>query len=253
MLKALRALRPGPGTYCAAVSSAAQPSADIRIVNCLRCGKDIGNALGSCADCREGQWEGAASQAMREGLSPQRGAVSEMSRPSAPTFVAYGVSLLLVLLAAAVFLQSEYFYYWLKGIPQRTGDKDSFLELTLGRPFTYSGVVFDAGEMPEQLQKAGFGAPLLLMEKGAYNEFGRRFTNSGACPTPYLKEHLTNVTPISNEAFLKVPREKLKGKTIQLSGYRAKINSGVLGNLPFSMGSGAETVVFVSNVTLGAD
>ncbi len=170
---------------------------------------------------------------------------------NAPTIAAFATSILLVLAAAAVFLQSDAFYYWLKGTPQQTGDETSSLRITLGRPYSFSGVVFDAGEMPADLQQAGFGAPLMLMEKGPYLEFGRRFANSNACPTEYLKQFLTVLTPISPDSALKVAPSSLKGREVQLTGFRTRINSGTLKGMPLVFSSGNHDLIYVSKVDLG--
>jgi hypothetical protein len=213
-------------------------------MNCLRCGSDIGEALGLCGSCQSG--------GRPAGGSPGPHAHHLVPLVTAPTIAAFSISILLVLLAAAVFLQSDAFYYWLKGTPQQTGNEASSLRITLGRPFSFSGVVFDAGEMPADLQQAGFGVPLMLMEKGPYLEFGRRFANSNACPTEYLKEYLTILTPVSSLAELKMAPSLLKGREVRLAGYRTRIESGMLKGMPFSFGAGREHLVYVSEIVLGA-
>lgn len=220
-------------------------------MKCIYCGRLLARSeVAVCRTCRSnGQTpSGAVSQIQSLGLG-------EISLSTPPRTNRLGPILAGLFFGAVILVSclSDTFYFAAFGTAARTGSEPAgaWLDLTLGRRFSFTGVVFDLGATSSKLEAAGVGRALLLMGLKTFSLVGTDYPNASAAPQKFIRRYVTAITPLTNEPALKGEKAlALKGHTVAIEGFYARVDNGRNGTDTLEFTGGDTKLIYISTIVI---
>ncbi len=222
-------------------------------MKCIYCGQLLAaSEVAVCGQCRTKSYTHAQSASHVQGS--QYGEIPPLLPPPTNPFgpILAGLFFGAVILVICI---SDTFYFAAFGTAARTGSEPSgsWLDLTLGRKFSYTGVVVDVGIGSAKLEEAGVGRSLALMRPETFSKVGKEYSSSDAMPEKFVQRYVTMITPLSNEPALKGERAlALKGRTVAIDGYYARVDRGRIGADTLEFTGGDTKLIYISSIAINS-
>ena len=223
-------------------------------MRCLYCGRPLPRGARVCSECRSnGDGFGKAVPGLNTPPSALYAPLPPMNEGRVDPWRAVLAGTLFGGVILAIIL-SNTFYFAAFGKAARTGSESSgaWLDLTIGRRFTFSGVVFDVGPAVGRPEAAGIGRELYLVRAEDLSKVRAHYSTFNQLPKKIARRYVTRVTPLTNEPALKgEDAERLRFRAIKLVGFLARVDTGRLGSEPLEFRGGDSTLIYVSALQMG--